>query len=88
MPAWEDATIAGAQFVFVIALLPAIAKRQAPPISTCAWTAAGLGAMVPALASLELAWSMTTTFCAAALWLVMLVQQIAASNARRRLERP
>ena len=71
---WQDLTIAIAQGLFAVALVPTILAKSKPPVATSIPMSFGLIAITVAVGSLELWWSATTTFANAVLWAAIAVQ--------------
>jgi hypothetical protein len=73
---WQDAAIATAQAVFVLALLPtAFGNRGLPPLATSIPTALCLGVIAIAMASLDLVYSAVTAATCAFLWVLIAIRK-------------
>lgn len=72
---WQDVVIGIGQFVFALALVPAIVSEEKPPRSTCAMTGGLLAVFAMVYATLDL-W-LATLACAicATCWLVLMIQK-------------
>lgn len=73
---WQDAVMAVAQVVFIVALCPALASEHKPPMSTCLVTGAMLLVCAAALATLALWWSAGAMALTGLCWLTLLAQQL------------
>jgi hypothetical protein len=68
---WQDFVISGVGVVFIIALLPAVLKRQPPPVSTGLITGSGLATLAFVFATLSLWFSVVVQGLTAALWYLL-----------------
>lgn len=72
---WQDIVLTVANFIFVVALLPAILSDEKPPVLTSVTTAIALVMIATANASLGLWFAGATVTIASVLWLTLAVQQ-------------
>lgn len=72
---WQDAVIAAAQWVFIIALLPVLRGRTKPPKGFCLITSMTLFVCAATNATLDLWISAATVALLATLWLKLAAQQ-------------
>lgn len=73
---WQDIVFAAGSIVFTIALIPAIVKKQYPPISTCLLTGVMIGIYAITDLTLALWFSAITSAVSALIWIMMGVKQI------------
>jgi hypothetical protein len=73
---WQDHVIAGVQWVFAIALIPALVEKQhKPPMWTSVITALGLAIIAFAQATLGLWHSTGVCLVIALMWAVLAIQR-------------
>jgi len=72
---WQDALMALAQAVFIIALIPALWTKTKPPIFTSIITGFGLMAIAISVGSLGLWWSAATSAVCVVMWFTLARQR-------------
>jgi hypothetical protein len=73
---WQDVVFGVGSILFILALLPALIKREGPPLSTCLLTGSVLLVFSLKYLSLDLRFAAVTAFLSAALWLGLAVQKL------------
>src|SRR3954465_1588288 len=82
MMSWQDWVIGVGQFLFALALVPAIRASEKPPLSTCALTAALLMAFCAAYASLGLWLAASSVALFSGMWTALARQSYLRFRAR------
>ncbi len=73
---WQDILLAVGGFMFSIALVPSILKKEPPNASTCAITALWLWTFCTVYISLELWLTLGAGILSASAWTVLLIQRL------------
>ena len=72
---WQDIVLSAANFVFIVALLPAVLSKEKPPVSTSLMTGTALAVIAAVNASLDLWFASGVVSVTATLWFILAVQQ-------------
>lgn len=74
-PGWQDYVISGGQWLFILALLPALRAKEKPPVFTSLLTAAIVSSFSYAFATLALVMSTFSSAIVAVMWYLLAYQK-------------
>jgi len=82
---WQSFVLGGVSIVFAVALVPAVAKKQGPPLISCIMTGLGMTAIIICYITLGgLGFAGASTSVTAALWWILAWQEFSRTRRIRR----